>query len=104
MGGSAILPYTTFGTNSSTSTTIRFDLKQSSAVTLEIYNILGQRVESWNYGTMEAGRYNKVVDMERFASGVYYYRIVASPQSGIPSGQGNDRQNFVAVKKLILMK
>ncbi len=76
-------------------TTIRFDLKQSSTVTLEIYNVLGQKVDERIYGIMDAGRYNEVVDMSRFASGVYYYRINAI---------GNDGEKFISVKKLLLMK
>ena len=64
-------------------------------MTLEIYNVLGQRVEEWNYGTMDAGRYNQVLSMEKFASGVYFYKV---------SAVGNDGQRFVAIKKLMLMK
>ncbi len=77
------------------STTIRFDLKQTSTVTLEVYNLLGEKVEYWNYGTMDAGRYNEIVNMDRFASGVYYYRINAI---------GEDGRKFVSMKKLVLMK
>jgi hypothetical protein len=77
------------------STTIRFDLKEASTVTLEVYNVLGQRVEYWNYGTMDAGRYNENVNLDAFASGVYFYRI---------SAVGNDGQRFVSIKKLALMK
>ena len=77
------------------STTIRFDLKQSSTVTLEIYNVLGQRVMEQNYGMMNVGRYNEVISTDRFASGVYYYHIDVV---------GNDGQQFVSVKKLVLMK
>jgi hypothetical protein len=77
------------------STTIRFDLKQTSSVTLEVYNVLGQRLEYWNYGTMDAGRYNKNVNLDAFASGVYYYRILA---------QGNNGEKFESMKKLVLMK
>jgi Concanavalin A-like lectin/glucanases superfamily/Secretion system C-terminal sorting domain len=76
-------------------TTIRFDLKQASTVTLEIYNVLGQNVMEQSYGSMNAGRYNEVVSMEKYASGVYYYRINAA---------GNDGQRYVSVKKLVLMK
>ncbi len=77
------------------STTVRFDLKEASTVTLEVYNILGQRVSQQTYGTLGAGRYNEVVNMDRFASGVYYYRI---------NVVGNDGQKFVSMKKLVLMK
>ncbi len=77
------------------STMIRFDLKQTSAVTLEIYNVLGQRVEYWNYGMTDAGRYNENVNLDTFASGVYFYRIDAV---------GGDGQRFESIKKLLLMK
>lgn len=76
-------------------TTIRFDLKQQSMVTLEIYSVLGQRVEYRDYGMMSAGRYDKLVDMSKFAGGTYLYRIVV---------QGNDGERFVASKKLMLVK
>ncbi len=77
------------------STMIRFDLERQSAVTLYIYNVLGEKVEERNYGIMDAGRYNETLNMDRFASGVYYCRINAV---------GNDGQRFVSVKKLVLMK
>jgi hypothetical protein len=76
-------------------TTIRFDLKQASTVTLDIFNTLGQRVEYWNYGLMDAGRYNETANMDRFASGVYFYRI---------SAVGIDGQKFVSMKKLSMIK
>lgn len=72
------------------STTITFDLNQASIVTLDIYNVLGQKVAVWNYGTMNPGRYNEVINMSRYASGVYFYRLVAG--------------NFVQTKKLMLVK
>ncbi len=77
------------------STTIRFDLKEQSNVTLDVYNVLGQRVLENNYGTMNAGRFNETVNMDRFASGVYFYRIAAV---------GKDGQKFVAIRKLSLVK
>jgi Secretion system C-terminal sorting domain len=76
-------------------TTVGFNLKEASEVTLSIYNILGQVVASWDYGTMGAGRYQENINMDRFTSGVYYYRINAV---------GNDGQQFVSTKKLVLMK
>jgi hypothetical protein len=87
------------------STTIQFDLKQASTVTLGIYNILGQKVLEENYGTMNAGRYNEAINLDAFASGVYFYRITAignSAQGG--SASGGDGQQFVSIKKLVLMK
>ncbi len=77
------------------STTIRFDLKQASTVTLDIYNVLGQRVLEQNYATMNAGRYDRNINLDRFASGIYYYRITA---------EGDNGEKFVSVKKLALLK
>jgi len=76
-------------------TTIRFDLKQTSNVTLKIYNIIGQEVLVKDYGMMNAGRFNEIFNMGREASGIYIYRIVA---------KGIDGENFVAVKKMLLVK
>ncbi len=79
----------------SPTTTIRYDLRMQSTVTLEIYNVLGQRAEYLNYGLMDAIRYNEVADMSRFASGVYFYTLVA---------EGNDGRKFISIKKLVMMR
>ncbi|HEY9166213.1 MAG TPA: T9SS type A sorting domain-containing protein [Candidatus Kryptonia bacterium] len=76
-------------------TTVSFDLKKTSTVAIDIYNTLGQRVEELNYGTLTSGRYSESINMSRFASGVYFYRIVA---------QGIDNERFVSMKKLVLLK
>ena len=76
-------------------TTIAFDLKEASNVTLDVYNILGQKVAEWSYGTMNAGSYKEEISMNRYSSGVYYYRIEAVGSKG-------DR--FLSVKKMMLVK
>ena len=48
-----------------------------------------------SYGAMNAGRYDEALDMGRFASGVYFYKIYA---------HGNDGQSYVSVRKLIRVK
>ncbi len=77
------------------STMIRFDLKETSTVTLDIYNVLGQKVEELRYGMLNPGTYEKSVSMFRFTSGVYFYRITASR---------NDGGRFISVKKFELLK
>jgi len=72
-------------------------------VTLEIYNVLGQRIAENSYGTMDAGRYNEVVNMNKFTSGVYFYRLVASAVEPV-SAIGTGGQNFISIKKFVLMK
>ena len=77
------------------STMIQFDLKQTSTVTLDIYNIIGQRMFGESYGLMNAGRYDKNINFASYAGGVYFYRITAEGSSG---------EKFVAIKKAVFMK
>ncbi len=77
------------------STTISFDLKEPSMVTLQIYNVLGQSVAHWNYGMMNAGRYDKEVNLSEFASGVYFYRLQVVGMKG---------ERFVSVKRMMMLK
>jgi Putative Ig domain/Secretion system C-terminal sorting domain len=77
------------------STTIRFDLKQTSTVKLSVYNILGQNLLEQNYGTIDAGTYEKSLNMDRYSSGIYFYNIQII---------GIDGEKFFMTKKLMLMK
>ncbi len=82
------------------STTIRYDLAGESAVTLEIYNVLGQLVRTLVSTTQNAGSYEAVWDGHNMSgaqagSGVYFYRLeAASPTGG----------SFVNMKKMVMMK
>ncbi|RMI03693.1 MAG: T9SS C-terminal target domain-containing protein, partial [Calditrichaeota bacterium] len=72
-------------------TRIRFGLPKPSRVTLEVYNILGQRVATLIDGKqLSAGYHLAQFDGSAFASGVYLYRIQAG--------------RFVQVRKMLLMK
>ncbi len=77
------------------STNVRFDLRQASVVRLQVYNLLGQKVYEENLGEQSAGSFSRVIEMSRFASGVYVYRLVAL---------GTDGEKFVSEKKMMLMK
>ncbi|MDZ7340231.1 MAG: YCF48-related protein [candidate division KSB1 bacterium] len=76
-------------------TTIQFELAISSQVTLELYNLLGQKVATILDEQKSAG-YHKIIwagkdDWGRpLNSGVYFYRLKAG--------------NFEATKKLVLIK
>jgi uncharacterized protein (TIGR02145 family) len=72
------------------STTIKFSLPKESHVTLSIYNSIGQEVAKLISTDMNAGAYTMEWNASGFASGVYYYRIVAG--------------GLVQTKKLILLK
>ncbi len=72
------------------STIIGFSLPYSSHVSLEIYNILGQKVAVLLNNTLAAGHYSYSFNANGLASGVYLYKLQTN--------------NFVSVKKMILNK
>jgi hypothetical protein len=76
-------------------TTIDFTLPVKSIVTLKIYDIIGQEVLKAIDTEMEAGYHKLNLDLSRFSSGVYMYRMDV---------KGVDGKNHSAVKKMILNK
>jgi len=77
------------------STTIEFNLPFKSSVVLKIYDIVGREVLKSIDKEMEAGYHKLNLDMSRFSSGVYLYRIEA---------RGIDGNNHSSIKKMILNK
>ena len=76
-------------------TTIRYHLPEQATVTLTVYNLEGQLIRKLESGQRNAGTYEVIWDSRddngrQVASGVYFYRLQAG--------------EFIAVKKLILMK
>ena len=72
------------------STEISFSLPQASHVTLEVFNIRGQKVEVLASGSFTAGTHTITWDASKQPSGIYFYRISAGEN--------------VDTKKMILMK
>jgi hypothetical protein len=58
-------------------TTIRYDLASLSDVSLTVYNILGQKVQTLVQKSQEVGFYEVKFDGSGLASGVYFYRLTA---------------------------
>lgn len=56
-------------------TNISFALPAEGFVTLEIYNSLGQEVETIVNSTLSAGKYSYVWNAANIASGVYFYQL-----------------------------
>jgi hypothetical protein len=77
------------------STSIAYQLPVNSRVALDVYNVLGQLVLERSFGVQAAGNYKEELTMDRYASGVYFYRIRAAAING---------RNFVGVKSMLLMK
>jgi hypothetical protein len=72
------------------STIIEFTLGSRSSVTLQVFNVLGQRVADVLDGTEDAGPHRLQFDGHTLASGIYFYRL-STPQG-------------VATKKMTLVK
>jgi hypothetical protein len=57
------------------STIIKVGLKQPGNVSLKVYNVLGQVVDVLQNGYKPAGEYTYTVNMNKYASGVYFYSL-----------------------------
>jgi hypothetical protein len=64
-------------------TTITYSLPQKAHVSLRVYDILGQEVETLVNTEMAAGTHNVSWNARTEPSGVYFYRIEAGPYSSI---------------------
>jgi len=67
-------------------TTIRFELGEKANGSLEIFNIKGQKVRSWDTSTFGIGEHSIVWDgkdetSNKVTSGIYLYRLVAGKTS-----------------------
>jgi len=71
-------------------TTIAFDLKEASHVTLQVFDVIGREVAVLVDGRREAGHYQVVFDAGDLPTGLYVYRLKAG--------------DFTATKKTILLK
>ena len=60
------------------STTINYSIKQAGAVTINVYNPMGQKVATLVNETKAAGHYSVRWNAESHASGMYYYRLKAN--------------------------
>ena len=56
-------------------TTINFTTPASGHVTVDVYNVAGQKVETLVNDIMSAGRHSVVWDASGFSNGVYFYTV-----------------------------
>jgi hypothetical protein len=76
-------------------TTIKFGIPQAADVTIKIYDILGQEVQTLVNRNLAAGFHTVNFNASNLISGMYIYRIQAN---------GVDGSNFTDVKKMLLVK
>ena len=72
------------------STTIKFGVKEKSKVRIDIFNSIGEKVNSVLNAEREPGNYQVEFNASDLPSGVYIYRIEAG--------------KYNSIKKMILMK
>ena len=77
------------------STKINVSLPINSNVSLDVYNIVGEKVMTVVNGNLEAGNYDYTIDGSKLSSGIYVYRLVVAGENGA---------NFTATKKMTLLK
>lgn len=63
-------------------TTINFALQEQSRVRIEVYDILGQKVDVIFDGYKHAGHHRVAWNSDDFSSGIYFARLRAAGQSG----------------------
>jgi flagellar hook assembly protein FlgD len=59
-------------------TMISFSLKERDQISLEIFDILGQKIETIFDGQLEAGVHSFTWNASSASSGIYFYRLKAA--------------------------
>ncbi|MGA2669510.1 MAG: T9SS type A sorting domain-containing protein [Ignavibacteria bacterium] len=72
------------------STNIKFSIPKDDYVTLKVYDMLGNEVQTLVEGNHKAGSYTLYFDGSNLSSGVYFYKLTAG--------------SFIETKKMMLIK
>jgi hypothetical protein len=79
-------------------TNIQFTIPNNGFVSLKVFDLLGREITTIVNENLAHGIYERQWDASKFASGIYFYRLVAN---AIPLGQTG---SFIETKKLLLLK
>lgn len=63
------------------STTVRYSLPAMADVEIQVFDVLGRQVATFEAGMQAAGRHEYKMDASRLASGVYMYQVQAHDQT-----------------------
>jgi len=63
------------------STTVKYSTRQSDFVSLKIYNMLGQEIQTLVNKFQNAGEYTVSFDAKNLSSGIYFYKLQVSNRS-----------------------
>jgi photosystem II stability/assembly factor-like uncharacterized protein len=72
------------------STVIRYSLPSEGFITLKLYSILGEEIETLKNENMQKGNYQIIFNSKNLPSGIYFYQLSAS--------------DYTQTKKMILLK
>ncbi len=76
-------------------TTIRFALKQSGRVVLDVFGVRGQKVATLADRSLPAGEHSLRIDASRWASGIYFYRLLVVRHGQVV---------FRRIRKMVVLK
>lgn len=76
-------------------TNITFALPVKSEVTLEVYNLIGQKLMTLVQGQLEAGKHSAQLNATSLSSGLYLYKLTAIGENGL---------QFTSSRKMTLLK
>ena len=71
-------------------TSIKYSIPESGFVSLDVFNLLGEKVASLVNVEQEAGKYEVNFDASKLTSGVYFYQLQAG--------------DHISLKKMLLLK
>jgi hypothetical protein len=78
-------------------TKIRFEIPVKSIISVQVFNVLGQRVSDINLGVQEIGYHELTWSGSKLASGIYIYVLKAEPMA--PGWQP-----YIGIRKMVLVK
>jgi len=67
--------YQNFPNPFNSSTVIKFSIPERKFITLTIYDVNGKEIANLIKGFIDAGEHNVVFNAEKFASGIYFYKL-----------------------------
>ncbi|MES2286808.1 MAG: T9SS type A sorting domain-containing protein [Bacteroidota bacterium] len=63
------------------SANISYSLNQSKAISIEIFNVLGEKLKTIALEKQTAGKHTAPIDLETFSNGIYFIKLNASASS-----------------------
>ena len=70
--------------------TIEFDIPEAGQVSLEVYNVAGQKILTLADSYLNTGRYYYTISAHDLSSGIYFYKLQTS--------------DFTDIKKMTILK